>query len=565
MSSFDPQKVDQLMRDGIDAAKSGKKEIARSKFREVVAVEQNNEKAWFWLASVSETDDEKIFCLGNVTVINPDNERAKQMLEALLSKTASGQQAQVKSMEDAASAATNRKIPRIALIVAIPVLLLLVIFIALPKSGSPPPAPTEDTTTTGTAQTQTPVANSTKVASNVTPTITLTEALVRPTLPPSWTPVPSPTSSVGIFATPLASPPPDLPGRLIAKSGIQRTTDENLPMFILSPDGSNMRPVQNPSGGEQPDRGDYGILTPDGGRIIFARYLEGTEAQQMVLMNTNGTQARELSFLWNNLPPLADHQMLQMSRNAKILVFVALNLPENDGNPGVYYVPLNFAETGELGPPAPTASPTATVAPTVRPTEKGTAAGPETPATPPTPVPVPTEGPTATFVPAKVSRVTAKGTGKNTWPTLSPDGKTVIYASDTSLVGRDGTDLYSIPLTGGTPKDLTNDGTAYTEAAPDWSPDGKLIVFQAMKEGDNFNSIFEMDTNGQNRKVLVQGDKKNDNIRPNWSPDGKYVAFTSNRTGKWDIFIVDVASGQVYQVTATAGTAYTVCTAWSPY
>src|SRR5262245_16540067 len=121
MSNFDPQKVDQLLREGIDAAKSGKQEIARSKFREVVAIEQNNEKGWFWLASVAETDDEKIFCLGNVTVINPDNERAKQMLEALLTKTASTQQPKTKTETTGDASANSQRTRLIALIVAVPV------------------------------------------------------------------------------------------------------------------------------------------------------------------------------------------------------------------------------------------------------------------------------------------------------------------------------------------------------------------------------------------------------------------------------------------------------------
>src|SRR5215470_10641757 len=135
MSNFDPQKVDQLLREGIDAAKSGKQEIARSKFREVVALEQNNEKAWFWLASVAETNDEKIFCLGNVTVINPDNQRAKEMLEGLLAKTATGQQPQVKPAEPVPgdAAAKRRRIQMIALLVGIPVVLLLLVVAILPK------------------------------------------------------------------------------------------------------------------------------------------------------------------------------------------------------------------------------------------------------------------------------------------------------------------------------------------------------------------------------------------------------------------------------------------------
>src|SRR5260221_9332231 len=133
MSNLDPKQVDQLLREGIAAAKAGKKDAARAKFRQVTEVDQNNEKAWFWLASVSESDDDKIFCLGNVTVINPQNERAKQMLEALLTKSAGAQEAQVK-----APAKTKRSggRSRVLLLLMIIVLLAVVVgVVVLPKLG----------------------------------------------------------------------------------------------------------------------------------------------------------------------------------------------------------------------------------------------------------------------------------------------------------------------------------------------------------------------------------------------------------------------------------------------
>src|SRR5262249_35196332 len=89
-------------------------------------------------------------------------------------------------------------------------------------------------------------------ASSATRAVTVS----RPTLPPSWTPLPSPTTAAGVLATPMASPPPGLIGRLVAKSGVQRTSDENLPMFILSRNGTRVKPVRGARGGKDPARGD---------------------------------------------------------------------------------------------------------------------------------------------------------------------------------------------------------------------------------------------------------------------------------------------------------------------
>jgi len=111
---------------------------------------------------------------------------------------------------------------------------------------------------------------------------------------------------------------------------------------------------------------------------------------------------------------------------------------------------------------------------------------------------------------------------------------------------------------GGEPQNLTNDGDDLIEAAPEWSPDGKQIAFHAAENGAKTNDIYLMDASGNNKKKLVEGG--GDNIRPHWSPDGRYIAFSSTRSSKWEVFIVEVATGAIFQVTQTPTT--TICTAW---
>ena len=88
--------IQQLMRDAITAAREGDKERARILFEEIVAQDPQNEKAWFWLASVAETDEERRVYLGNVVQINPNNERA----QALLAKLEARQEHRPKSSLD---------------------------------------------------------------------------------------------------------------------------------------------------------------------------------------------------------------------------------------------------------------------------------------------------------------------------------------------------------------------------------------------------------------------------------------------------------------------------------
>jgi Tol biopolymer transport system component len=157
---------------------------------------------------------------------------------------------------------------------------------------------------------------------------------------------------------------------------------------------------------------------------------------------------------------------------------------------------------------------------------------------------------------AKVTRVTPKDNGVNTWPDLSPDNRQVAYVRENKPT--EGPDIWVMPVQGGEPQNLTGDGNDVIEAAPEWSPDGKQIAFHAAEKGAKSSDIYMMDASGKNKKKLVEGG--GDNIRPHWSPDGKYIAFSSTRTNKWEVFIVEVATGTIFQVTQTPAT--TICTAW---
>ncbi|MEN8240375.1 MAG: hypothetical protein ABFS17_00505 [Chloroflexota bacterium] len=53
-----------------------------------------------------------------------------------------------------------------------------------------------------------------------------------------------------------------------------------------------------------------------------------------------------------------------------------------------------------------------------------------------------------------------------------------------------------------------------------------------------------------------------DDLEPALSPDGNQVAYSSNRTGQWDIYVLDLYSGELNQVTDDL--AYNGSPAWSP-
>jgi TolB protein len=86
----------------------------------------------------------------------------------------------------------------------------------------------------------------------------------------------------------------------------------------------------------------------------------------------------------------------------------------------------------------------------------------------------------------------------------------------------------------------------------------QVIVFTAQELGRRHlyahwpaNSLFE---------PLLQGNW--DDVSPTFSPDGDRLLFSSNRGGKWDLYVLDRGESEPRQLTATAG--FEGRAAWSP-
>ena len=66
-----------LLREGIDAARAGQKERARSLLQEVVETDETNLQAWLWLSGMVDDWAEKHVCLENVLTLDPNHPAAK--------------------------------------------------------------------------------------------------------------------------------------------------------------------------------------------------------------------------------------------------------------------------------------------------------------------------------------------------------------------------------------------------------------------------------------------------------------------------------------------------------
>lgn len=92
--------------------------------------------------------------------------------------------------------------------------------------------------------------------------------------------------------------------------------------------------------------------------------------------------------------------------------------------------------------------------------------------------------------------------------------------------------------------------TQAQDSSPRWSPDGTKIAFTRYmdKERDQTSSeLFIMNANGTNPQRLTHNNVADDDV--SWSPDGHRIVFTSLRSKKLDVFIIEIASQTVTQLT----------------
>lgn len=141
------------------------------------------------------------------------------------------------------------------------------------------------------------------------------------------------------------------------------------------------------------------------------------------------------------------------------------------------------------------------------------------------------------YDPGKLSltRLTS-GEWSDITPALSPDGKSVAFASD-----RGGHwDLYTLELENGQISQLTN--TPEYDSSPTWSPDKAWIAYETYQNDQLQIAILSL--TDSNSKPILLTDGSSSNHSPAWSPDGRQIAFVSNRDGDEDIWLADLNKTQ---------------------
>jgi Tol biopolymer transport system component len=508
MSSPNPQ-VEIWLKQGIDAARAGDKATARTMLERVVEQDQRSEKGWFWLAAVVDDISEKKICLGNVLTINPNNERAQNLLQRLQAieqgapPPQTGRPSPAKEMgaptaydDRTARLEQSRRdnhtvwyiaagLGGIATIVLVVVLVMMMGGNGDSDQNAEPSGVGLNPTMSGnaTAPDNPPPAIQPTLSPNVTPTASRTPLPA----PPTWTPIPSNTPISATRPTPLPPAPANLGGKIIMRSGDVPSDPNNQPITIINPDGANRQTITGTERGHTP------WLSPDGNRFVYIKYAVGTREYLLEFDNLQGTAPQFGTDYWGHSTVLLNPEQPTWSLDGNFIAFTAKG---GSATADLYRLSL-------LDPTGAT--------------------------------------------PDALQRLT-NDNAIESWPAFSPDGQSIVYAADLSAMDMGtGTELRIYTISDGTIRNLTTNKTDLTEAAPDWSPDAAQIVFQAREANGTTADIYLIPAIGGEAQKIIDTDF--DDIQPRFSPNGRYIVFSSNRSGNWDVFVYEIATQTLYQVT----------------
>jgi Tol biopolymer transport system component len=110
---------------------------------------------------------------------------------------------------------------------------------------------------------------------------------------------------------------------------------------------------------------------------------------------------------------------------------------------------------------------------------------------------------------------------------LSFDGKMLGLSSFVKELG--GSVIYTVPLEGGSPQQVTPRGPSYLHG---WSPDGKDLVFCGERNGEF--DVYKVPAAGG--KEIRLTDSKGLDDGPEYTPDGQFIYFNSVRSGLMQIW-----------------------------
>lgn len=124
---------------------------------------------------------------------------------------------------------------------------------------------------------------------------------------------------------------------------------------------------------------------------------------------------------------------------------------------------------------------------------------------------------------------------------VSFDGR-MLGLSSASPDGKYGSVVYTVPVKGGEPRQVTPIGLSYLHG---WSPDGKYLIYTGERYGEF--DIYRIPAAGGAEVRLTHTPGLDDGSE--YSPDGKYIYFNSTRSGTMQIWRMNADGSEPTQLT----------------
>ncbi len=144
------------------------------------------------------------------------------------------------------------------------------------------------------------------------------------------------------------------------------------------------------------------------------------------------------------------------------------------------------------------------------------------------------------------------GGSMNVSPSVSPDGQYVAFYSEMNVftldlfIARTEDGEVVRTLTSST-RNTDIDGYNFLESMGTWSPDSRYFAYVAVKRGRSHIMVADINRPRRTREIRIPGVPFVNN--PAWSPDGRYLVMTGLVGGINNLYLYDLDSGEVTQLT----------------
>jgi Tol biopolymer transport system component/regulation of enolase protein 1 (concanavalin A-like superfamily) len=127
-------------------------------------------------------------------------------------------------------------------------------------------------------------------------------------------------------------------------------------------------------------------------------------------------------------------------------------------------------------------------------------------------------------------------------PNWTPDGKTLVFNSNGLI--------YTIPVEGGQPQLLDTGEAKKCNNDHGLSPDGKFLAVSSQHTANGKSLIYVLPITGGAARLVTP---KGPSYWHGWSPDGKTLAYCAERNKEYDIYAIPVDGGEETRLTTAPG------------